>query len=186
MIRDTLSDWCQTPAALAVERTSPSDDQIPPPPSESELIDLTVKNLSAITPTWLDFSNRIRAGPANTLLPPSSTPGGLSSQYFSAGYFNLEPDDALVVTLDPADARYLGFQLGSDFFASFDYENHTSSLNIGQVEPNADGTITYVVSFQIVLARSRFGRLASPSADQHQSRPCSHSRPKLRYARRPA
>ena len=51
----------------------------------------------------------------------------------------------MVVTVDPAGAGYLGFRLGSDYFASFDYENHTGSLSADQPHPNADGTITYVI-----------------------------------------
>jgi hypothetical protein len=53
-----------------------------------------------------------------------------------------------VVTVRPYDADYVGFQVGTDWFTSIDYANHTSSMTTKQATPNADGSYTYVVSLK--------------------------------------
>ena len=42
--------------------------------------------------------------PVNTMTPPRSTPGGLASQFSSAGHFDLAEDQAMIVTV-PAAGR---------------------------------------------------------------------------------
>jgi hypothetical protein len=58
----------------------------------------------------------------------------------------LADDEALVLTLDPIGAKYLAVQLASGWLSSLDYLHHTASLNLAQVTPNADGTVTLVVA----------------------------------------
>jgi hypothetical protein len=55
-------------------------------------------------------------------------------------------DEALVLTLDHIGARYLAVQLASGWLSSLDYLHHTASLNLSQITPNADGTVTLVVA----------------------------------------
>src|SRR6478735_4668962 len=74
------------------------------------------------------------------------TPGGLATQYSSVGHFDLEPEQALVITLPVSDAPYLGFQLGSLWYISLDYINHQTSLNGTQAQADPDGRIRMVVS----------------------------------------
>ena len=59
----------------------------------------------------------------------AADPGGLATQYSSAGHFDLAEDQALIITLPVTDAPYLGFQLGSLWYISLDYINHQTSLN---------------------------------------------------------
>lgn len=146
VIRDTLSNWWQIPAELHVERTAPSNAQIPPPPQESDLASLTAANMAVSMATWLGFTDQLSRLPANFLIPPIPTTGGLPGQYNSAGTFALGPGDAMIVTVDPGTADYVGFQLGSSFFASFEYTRHTSNFASGHTWKNNDGTITYVIS----------------------------------------
>ncbi|HEY9266615.1 MAG TPA: hypothetical protein VIQ11_18625, partial [Mycobacterium sp.] len=84
--------------------------------------------------------------PANTMVPPRLTPGGLATQYSSAGQFDLADDQALIITLPVTDAPYLGFQLGSLWYISLDYINHQTSLNGTQAQADPDGKIRIVVS----------------------------------------
>jgi hypothetical protein len=80
------------------------------------------------------------------MVAPRLTPGGLATQYSSVGHFDLEPEQALVITLPVSDAPYLGFQLGSLWYISLDYINHQSSLNGTQAQADPDGRIRMVVS----------------------------------------
>lgn len=84
--------------------------------------------------------------PVNTMVAPRLTPGGLATQYSSAGHFELNPDQALVITLPVTDAPYLGFQLGSLWYISLDYINHQTSLNGTQAQADPDGKIRIVVT----------------------------------------
>jgi len=80
------------------------------------------------------------------MVAPRLTPGGLATQYSSAGHFELTPEQALVITLPVTDAPYLGFQLGSLWYISLDYINHQTSLNGTQVQADPDGKIRIVVA----------------------------------------
>lgn len=97
--------------------------------------------------TWLAFPQWFYLNlPVNTMVAPRLTPGGLATQYSSAGHYELEPGQALVITLPVSDAPYLGFQLGSLWYISLDYINHQTSLNGTQAQADPDGKIRIVVS----------------------------------------
>jgi len=80
------------------------------------------------------------------MVAPRLTPGGLATQYSSVGHFDLNPDQALLITLPATDAPYLGFQLGSLWYISLDYINHQTSLNGTQAQPDPDGNIRMVIA----------------------------------------
>ncbi|OOK73141.1 hypothetical protein BZL29_4770 [Mycobacterium kansasii] len=82
------------------------------------------------------------------MVAPRLTPGGLATQYSSAGHFELRPDQALVITVPVSDAPYLGFQLGSMWYISLDYINHQTSLNNSQAQADPDGKVRIVVADQ--------------------------------------
>ncbi len=97
--------------------------------------------------TWLQFPQWFYMNnPANAFEPPRITPGGLSTQFSSVGYFELEPHQALIVTVPKSDAPYQGFQLGSMWYVSLDYINHQTSLNAHQSHVDPDGKIRLVIS----------------------------------------
>jgi hypothetical protein len=84
-------------------------------------------------------------GAPNGLTSPKIREGGRWG-LSSSGHFLLADDEALVLTLDPIGAEYLAAQLASGWLSSLDYLHHTASLNLSQVTPNADGTVTLVVA----------------------------------------
>ena len=76
--------------------------------------------------------------PVNTMTEPRRTPGGLASQFSSAGHFELDDDQAMIVTVPAAGkdvAPYQGIQLGSMWYVSLDYINHQTSLTADQAGP---------------------------------------------------
>ena len=87
--------------------------------------------------------------PVNTLTEPRLTPGGLATQFSSAGHYDLAEDQAMVVTV-PAAAKdvapYQGIQLGSMWYISLDYINHQTSLTADQARIDPDGMIRFVIS----------------------------------------
>ncbi|MGO8961417.1 MAG: hypothetical protein ACLQFR_29220 [Streptosporangiaceae bacterium] len=87
--------------------------------------------------------------PVNTMTEPRRTPGGLATQFSSAGHFDLGPDQAMIVTVPaagPAVAPYQGIQLGSMWYISLDYINHQTSLTADQARADADGMLRFVIS----------------------------------------
>ncbi|CPR11803.1 hypothetical protein BN971_03092 [Mycobacterium bohemicum DSM 44277] len=73
--------------------------------------------------------------------------GGQSTNVYSGGVYDLSDDEALLIEVAvPVRPAYMGFHLSNLWGESLDYANHVSSLNGFQSEPDADGTIRYVVA----------------------------------------
>ncbi|MEV6345403.1 hypothetical protein [Actinoplanes sp. NPDC051851] len=150
VVREVFSDWAgERPGRLRIQRV----DRIgaaPPPPTLDALTKrygVAGKMLIGRLRTFLAFAERFYLGlPVNTLTPPRPTPGGLSTQYSSVGHYELDDDQAMVVTVPRSDAPYQGIQLGSMWYVSLDYINHQTSLTTAQAKADPDGLIRYVIS----------------------------------------
>ena len=144
LIRNTFSEWgVQNPQVAAIRR-------LDGPPSvartEEQITGRAVELIEAGTQTILGWETKGFASKAapNTIGQPFVRGGGWG--FAANGSFRISSDQALVVTLDPAGARYVGFDLTDPWLVSRDHVGATGSLNNHQVEPNADGTLTYVVA----------------------------------------
>ena len=83
----------------------------------------------------------------NKLTDPTSNAAFLSTQLQSAGYFQLEDDEALVVTINPGNADYFTVPVTNDWTITENYWDQQTSLNNGQASlANPDGTYTIVIS----------------------------------------
>lgn len=148
VIREVYNDWSAQRGSIAIARTDTAGTA--PPPLTNDLIEKRFatagKQLVQRIKTWLQFPQWFYMKiPVNTMVAPRLTPGGLATQYSSAGHFDLTPEQALVITLPVTDAPYLGFQLGSMWYVSLDYINHQTSLNGTQAQADPDGKIRIVV-----------------------------------------
>ena len=76
-----------------------------------------------------------------------ATGGGMSTNLYAGGIFELEADEALIIEnriqLQP---NYVGFQLSNLWGESLDYANRLGSLNGHQVAVDLDGVIRLVVA----------------------------------------
>ena len=149
VIREVYNDWSAQRGKVAIARADTAGTA--PPPLTNDLIEkrfaVAGKQLVQRIKTWLQFPQWFYMNiPVNTMVAPRLTPGGLATQYSSAGHFELTPDQALVITLPATDAPYLGFQLGSLWYVSLDYINHQTSLNGMQAQADPDGKIRIVVA----------------------------------------
>jgi hypothetical protein len=149
VIREVYNDWSALRGKVAIARTDTAGTA--PPALTNDLIEkrfaVAGKQLVQRVKTWLQFPQWFYTNiPVNTMVAPRLTPGGLATQYSSAGHFDLAPDQALVITLPVTDAPYLGFQLGSLWYVSLDYINHQTSLNGTQAQADPDGKIRIVVA----------------------------------------
>ena len=151
VIREVYGDWSQRRGTVTVHRTDTVGTA--PPPLTTELAEqqfgLAASQLINRVKTWLQFPQWFYLNlPVNTAVAPRSTPGGLTTQYSSAGHFALDPDQALIIAVPMSDAPYLGFQLGNMWYTSLDYINHQTSLNGAQMQVDPDGLVRIVVSEQ--------------------------------------
>ncbi len=91
----------------------------------------------------------------NTLSPPYRAGGatyGYSMQdaCYCLGGFSLEPGEALVITSRHPKCRFWNLTLWNQFMAALDVEYGRAGLNSGTAVPNSDGSITIVISRELL------------------------------------
>jgi hypothetical protein len=151
LVREVWSDWTATPGTIAIQRVD-TLGTAPEPADEAKLgkrFNAAAKSLVQQLQTFLQFPEWFYLKlPVNTMTEPRLTPGGLATQYSSAGHYELAADEALIVTVPASDAPYQGFQLGSMWYISLDFVNHQTSLTAAQARLDPDGLLRFVVSEQ--------------------------------------
>ena len=144
-VRDSMHDWArESPIELEVTRLSG------PPAAwadEDELARRAVQIAERAVPYWVrSMPKWFGQRPHNMIAPAGVANFAYAKQANVGAQWRLADDEALVVTVDPLGAGYLGFQIADPWGAAPDYIDHTASLNAAQAQPNADGTITFVVA----------------------------------------
>ncbi|WP_295653312.1 hypothetical protein [uncultured Dietzia sp.] len=151
-VREVFSDWAVEEAGSATLRRVDAAGTAPGPVTVEGQEKFYAKLAEALIGrlrTWLAFPGWFFGDQErNTLYTPRSTPGGLTTQYSSAGIFELSPDEAMVISVPVSGAPYQGFQLGSMWYASLDYVHHQTSLTADQAHVDSDGMVHLVLSEQ--------------------------------------
>lgn len=146
-IRDTLSDWAhQRPNAFTVQRIAgPPEGQ--PLTHEQKLQKVLTKVRRYFAETVKGHA-RILARPANVFVQPEikATDGMLITQAYSLGHFQLDKNQALVLTVHPGTAKYMTVPVSNLWGTTMDPVHHLSSRNLDQVKKNPDGSFTVVVA----------------------------------------
>ena len=76
-----------------------------------------------------------------------ATGGGMGTNLYAGGVFELGPDEALVIENEVRQPpQYIGFQLGNLWGESVEYAHHTGSRNGAQTEVDPDGVMRLVVA----------------------------------------
>jgi hypothetical protein len=89
----------------------------------------------------------VAKAPANQLVPKvRALESGVEGAIVGTNRFSIGNDEALVLTIDGQGAGYVGLELTDPWARSLPYWESTGSLSNRQARPNADGTITYVIS----------------------------------------
>jgi hypothetical protein len=153
VVREVYSDWAaERRGTLRIQRAD-KIGHAPEPPDEALLAKrytVAGKILLSRLRTFLAFPDWFYLNePVNTMTAPRRTPGGLASQFSSAGHFDLAPDQVMIVTVPDAGrdlAPYQGIQLGSMWYISLDYINHQTSLTADQARRDPDGRLRFVLT----------------------------------------
>jgi hypothetical protein len=144
LIRDTLTNWLQSPSVITVRRVAgPSAPRV----DESAVTGRVAEQLYDWIGGWLNYiSQWAGPPPENTLTPPHGRAGGWG--YISPMRFRLADDEAMIVTIDDAAAEYGAIQLTDVWTMATDPQKFVSSYTSPQSRQNSDGTYTYVVAPQ--------------------------------------
>lgn len=153
IVREVFNDWdTEERGTLTIERVDTLGQ--PRRALTEDLLrkkyEVAARSLTSSIQTWFAFPHFFQyKEPVNTLTAPASTPGGLSSQFSSIGHYELGEDEAMVVSVPRCDdCTYQAIQVGSDWYASTDYETHQTSLTKAQAVTDDDGVMRFVISEQ--------------------------------------
>ena len=154
IVREVYSDWAAERRGIIRIRRPDLAGRAPAPLTDPALAakryGVAGKMLLSRLRTFLAFPEWFYLKePVNTLTEPRRTPGGLASQFSSAGHYDLADDQAMIVTVPAAGkdvAPYQGIQLGSMWYISLDYVNHQTSLTADQARIDPDGMLRFVIS----------------------------------------
>ena len=142
LFRDMLADWNQRPCRLAIRRLDGT---------RADSFDLGelrrrvhadlgeyIRFWSAYPDTWLGGLK------PNTASDPRGRGGGWG--LICGLRYRLATDEAIVVTIERGGAAYTGFQVTDPWMLGADARQYQVCLNLSQTTPNADGSLTYVIS----------------------------------------
>jgi hypothetical protein len=154
VVRHFFYDWeHEVPVTMSIETLSGPPDLLEPTPEEPEepkaamarqviaLGDFVEENLNF----FLGFSN---PEVPNTFLPPldGTAMGAAAENRPVIGSWKLDPDEALLIEVDPPEGLYWSYSLGNIWWETIDYGNHQSSLNGFQATVDDDGKVRVVVA----------------------------------------
>lgn len=152
--REYYVDWqAAEPATMTIECL----DELPapgPPDAEqvsqqlADQIDHALDQVESSIFGWNDYLKEHRAkGVDNTFAAQQTVAKGLSDARYAFLFWNLEPDEALIVETDVPDARYWGLQLATmGWFEPVDAIDRITSINQHQAAPSSDGKIRLVLA----------------------------------------
>jgi hypothetical protein len=151
LVRLVSSDWeHEISPTLSIERL---DKPAPRPrPSAAELeakLRALPHAIGFIAPMFVGHVEQLRQdGYINKLkIFDVSQMGGLASQFYYEGAYDLQADEALIVeSTVPEVCLYRSLILTNDIYETTDWYNNHSSLNDAQAPADADGILRIVVS----------------------------------------
>ncbi|WP_442011245.1 DUF1214 domain-containing protein [Mycobacterium sp. 2YAF39] len=150
VVRHFFYDWdTEKPSSLQIERIG---DEIEPE-DRSAALDVAVSRqiyaLGDFVHDNLKFFLDFNAGPpANAFMPPidRSDIGAAAENRPVIGRYELEPDEALILEVEPPKGVYWSYSLGNQWWETIHYGRHQSSLNAHQAKIDSDGVLRVVVS----------------------------------------
>lgn len=149
LLRETLADWAvERPSQLAIENRV---DRGGPRERDDEAF---IAGARARVAKWFAEAVRLTeaplAQPANVFPAPviSGEHGKLVTMAYSIGHFDVKRDQALVLRVDPGEARYVGVPITNLFGTTNANLAEGASLNAAQAERDDDGRFTCVLSLE--------------------------------------
>jgi hypothetical protein len=150
LVRQYLCDWQHDRAAtLTIERVDASG--APARFAASDLVPALERAATWVEKSmdyWCTYVERARGSLAhNEIAPPGTPRGGAPTIAYGAGWWDLAPDEALLITTDIPDADYWGWTVHHRYrLDSGDFAGRQTSLNMAQAVADADERFRFVVA----------------------------------------
>jgi hypothetical protein len=158
IVRQFFYDWnSETPAVLHIERILREgesgdvvNDNAATPDRVARQLASIVTWLNASAKFWVDVEVMGQMSDRNRFQPATAKPqsGGAIENLNGWGHFDLGPDEALIIDVQPAQALYWSVHLGNFWWESLDYCYRHTSLNGFQAALHQDGRFRAVVAHQ--------------------------------------
>ncbi len=150
LARFSHADWnVERPGRLRIEKIGSEGVSAMPLTPQRVALGLTevAVNLYDSNATWINYAGRMwNLVARNDISASRATRGGLVGQYSAAGSWELDNDQAIILTTSVSAANYQGLELGNLWFTSLDYESRTTTLTLDQMHCGDDGLCHAVIS----------------------------------------
>ncbi|MFN2537768.1 MAG: DUF1214 domain-containing protein [Mycobacteriales bacterium] len=156
LLRRWMADWFEDPGTLDIEVVDTGEGGGDPPDLPMwERVAAAADVVKYLTANWAvelyDFYLSRTEGARNALalVPGESIDSSLAGNSFTNyafGVFDLAPDEALILELDPPPSVYWSFQLGDVWSKSLDPMYRQTDVNMRRATVDADGKVRVVVA----------------------------------------
>jgi hypothetical protein len=148
-VRHFFYDWdVEVPSSLQIERLGDAVQHTQNPISADVLVSRQLVALGNFVHENLEFFIEFgAAAPANGFLPPidRSAMGAAAENRPVIGRWELGPDEALILEVEPPEGVYWSYSLGNPWWETIHYGRHQSSLNAHQIAVDSDGLVRVVL-----------------------------------------
>ncbi len=153
-IREYYFDWQpREPATFTIECLDADADALPTPFTDESLafgLDEAATHLHRSLTYWNQYMLDARAGQTdNDFAGGYDVTGGLQAAKYSFCFFDLAPDDTLIVECDIPESRYWSFHLYNlAWWEALEYASRVTTLNHTQTRISDDGRVRVVVAHE--------------------------------------
>jgi hypothetical protein len=148
-VRHFFYDWdTEVQSSLRIERLSAAVEHEKAPISPDVAVSRQLVALGDFVHDNLQFFLQFGgAAPANGFLPPidRTAMGAAAENRPVIGRWELGPDEALILEVEPPQGVYWSYSLGNPWWETIHYGRHQSSLNAHQVAVDSDGLVRVVL-----------------------------------------
>jgi hypothetical protein len=149
-VRHFFYDWdTEVRSRLQIERLGDAAEHDRVPISPDILVARQLVALGDFVHDNLEFFLQFGgAPPANGFLPPvdRTAMGAAAENKPVIGRWELGPDEALILEVEPPEGVYWSYSLGNPWWETIHYGRHQSSLNAHQIAVDSDGVVRVVLS----------------------------------------
>jgi len=150
VIRQVAFDWAsERDPRVSIERLDkPAQRPRPDAADLEKRLRGLADSIASSTLRVVDHVEELRKqGYLNRLRQFDYSLGGLPTQFYYEGAYEIRPDEALIVEAKvPSGCSYWSILLTNDIFETTDWYNNQSSLNGAQARVDKDGVVRYVIA----------------------------------------
>ncbi|MCV7101730.1 DUF1214 domain-containing protein [Mycobacterium palustre] len=148
-VRHFFYDWdTEVASSLRIERLGRAVEAIGRPVDADQAVTRQLVALGDFVQDNLAFFLQFgAAAPSNGFLPPIDRTdiGAAAENRPVIGRWELRPNEALIVEVEPPEGIYWSFSIGNPWWETIHYGRHQSSLNAHQAAVDSDGRVRVVL-----------------------------------------